>query len=68
VRDGDVFGRTVNTAARIADVAPDGRLYVADVLASALPPERYVLQHAERALLQGIGPVPLVDVTRVAGS
>jgi adenylate cyclase len=65
MRDGDVFGRTVNTAARIADVAPDGRLYVADVLASALPPERYVLRPADRAVLQGIGPVPLVDVRRV---
>jgi adenylate cyclase len=64
MRDGDVFGRTVNTAARIADVAPDGRLYVADVLASALPPQRYVLRPADGAVLQGIGPFPLVDVTR----
>jgi len=64
MRDGDVFGRTVNTAARIADVTPDGRLYVAEALASALPPERYVLRPVDRALLQGIGPVPIVDVTR----
>ncbi len=27
-RDGDVFGRTVNLAARISDVAPSGALYV----------------------------------------
>ena len=27
-RDGDIFGRTVNLAARIADAAPDGRLWV----------------------------------------
>jgi len=66
MRDGDVFGRTVNTAARIADVTPDGRLYVAEALASALPPDRYVLRPADRALLQGIGTVHLVDVTRVA--
>ena len=65
MRDGDVFGRTVNTAARIADVAPDGRLYVADVLAWALPPQPYVLRPADRAYLQGIGHVALVDVTRV---
>ncbi len=64
MRDGDVFGRTVNTAARIADVTPDGRLYVAEALASALPPERYVLRPVDRAVLQGIGPVPIVDVTR----
>jgi len=65
MRDGDVFGRTVNMAARIADLAPDGRLYVAEGLASALPPERYVLRPMDRALLQGIGRVPLVDVARV---
>ncbi|HYU51159.1 MAG TPA: hypothetical protein VEO91_14645 [Candidatus Limnocylindria bacterium] len=54
----------MNTAARIADVTPDGRLYVAEALASTLPTERYVLRPVDRAVLQGIGPVPIVDVTR----
>jgi adenylate cyclase len=63
VRDGDVFGRTVNTAARIADAAPDGRLYAPEGLASALPAERFRVQPAEVAVLQGLGRLALVDIT-----
>ena len=36
VRDGDIFGRTVNLAARISDAAPDGRLWVTDAVAEDL--------------------------------
>ncbi len=63
-RDGDVFGRTVNLSARISDVAPDGRLWVPDGLAAALPPDRFELTSTGSALLQGLGPVSLVDVSR----
>jgi adenylate cyclase len=63
-RDGDVFGRTVNSAARIADVAPDGRLYATLEVASSLPPERFALQRVEPTPLQGIGIVDLADVRR----
>ena len=65
-RDGDVFGRTVNLAARIADATPDGRLYVPEGLASTLAPGRFVLTPAAGAYLPGIGGVDLVDVARAA--
>ena len=42
-RDGDVFGRTVNLAARIADAAPDGRAWVPEPLAGGLPAGRFRL-------------------------
>jgi adenylate cyclase len=67
VREGDVFGRTVNLAARIADVTPDGRLYVPDDVAAALPVDRFKLRPADGATLQGIGRVALTDVDRASG-
>jgi adenylate cyclase len=67
VRDGDVFGRTVNMAARIADVTPDGHLYVPEAVASTLRRDRLDLRIADVTLLQGIGRVALVDVVRAAG-
>ena len=67
VRDGDVFGRTVNLAARISDVAPDGRLLVTEAVAEGIASEGLVLARTEGALLQGIGLVPLVDVSREGG-
>ncbi len=63
-RDGDVFGRTVNLAARIADATPDGHLYVPETVAAILPPERFELRPVAGADLQGIGPVGLLDVRR----
>ena len=66
-RDGDVFGRTVNLAARISDAAPDGRLWVTDAVAERLAGERFALARTDGALLQGIGQVPLVDVSRGGG-
>ena len=63
-RDGDIFGRTVNTAARIADTAPDGRLYLTERLARELATEGFELRPAGSVELQGIGPTALVDVTR----
>ena len=63
-RDGDIFGRTVNLAARVADATPDGHLYVPEPVASALSPDRFQLQPVGGAVLQGIGGVALVDVSR----
>ena len=63
-RDGDVFGRTVNLAARIADATPDGHLYAPETVAAALPPDRFDLRPVDGAVLQGIGRVALLDVTR----
>jgi adenylate cyclase len=64
VREGDVFGRTVNMAARIADVAPDGCLYVPASVAAELPQGAFETRPVVSPLLQGIGVVPLVDVIR----
>ncbi len=68
VRDGDVFGRTVNLAARISDVAPDGHVYVpaslAAALAAASPPGAFTSAPADAAVLQGIGRVELVSMRR----
>jgi len=66
-RDGDIFGRTVNLAARVADATPDGRLYVPEQVASILPPDRFDLRATPEALLQGIGRVALIDVVRASG-
>ena len=67
VRDGDVFGRTVNMAARVADAAPDGHLYVPETVAPTLGTDRFNLRPADAAVLQGIGRVALVDVVRATG-
>jgi adenylate cyclase len=68
VRDGDVFGRTVNLAARIADATPDGRLYMPEAVASGLDPSRFSIEPVAAPDLQGIGEVALADVGRVAVS
>ncbi len=64
VREGDVFGRTVNLAARISDVAPDGRVYVPATVAAELPARTFDVRPVDDAELQGIGLVALVDVSR----
>lgn len=64
VRDGDVFGRTVNLAARISDVAPDGRLYAPRAFADALPADRFKYKPTGGEVLQGLGRVELVDLVR----
>jgi class 3 adenylate cyclase len=64
VREGDIFGRTVNMAARIADIAPDGRLYLPASVAAELPAGAFAARPVEAAVLQGIGRVSLVDVDR----
>lgn len=65
-RDGDVFGRTVNMAARISDEAPDGRLYGPVTLTSALPIERFTVSPVDAVSLPGIGLTALADIQRAA--
>jgi len=65
VRDNDVFGRTVNLAARIADVTPDGRLYLPAAATSTLAAnDRWTVTAVEPVALQGIGRVELMELKR----
>jgi class 3 adenylate cyclase len=54
-RNGDVFGSTVNTAARLATVAQAGQVVVNDVAASAL-------SAADRTAMTALGPLTLRNV------
>jgi adenylate cyclase len=64
MRDGDVFGRTVNLAARIADVAPRGRLYVPGAVRSAVEGAPFNVRPTKGVVLRGIGQIDLFDVSR----
>ena len=70
VRDGDVFGRTVNRASRIADVADAGSVLMPAPLAEAgLPAGGYAVAHIGSATLSGFPqPVDLARVTRRTAS
>ncbi len=61
-REGDVFGRSVNLAARVSDVAPPGELYVTDAVARALEGSPRRLEPVAPTDLQGIGTVALYRV------
>ena len=63
-REGDVFGRTVNLAARLSDHAPDGAVYVTEAVAADLAGAGLQAEPAGTADLQGIGPVALTRVVR----
>ena len=66
-RDNDVFGQTVNLAARIADAAPDGRLYLTSGDAEAIRVnDEYEAAPVDAIALHGIGLVDVVDVRRAA--
>ena len=56
-REGDVFGRTVNMAARLSDRAPDGEIYVTAEVVMAIEGSGAVATPVGDADLQGIGPV-----------
>jgi class 3 adenylate cyclase len=62
-RDGDIFGRTVNLASRISDVALSGTLYVPVATGRSLA-ERFLVEPAGTATLAGVGPVELARVRR----
>ena len=62
-RDGDIFGRTVNLAARISDVTPSGELYIPASIGHALT-GRFVVTPAGTATLQGVGAIDLAAVRR----
>jgi class 3 adenylate cyclase len=64
-RDGDVFGRTVNLAARISDVAPSGELYVPASVGDALA-GRFAVEQVGAKTLQGVGAIELARVSRQA--
>ena len=66
-REGDVYGRTVNLAARIADLAPDGAVYVTVDLASDLTAAGLTVTPIGTHDLQGIGPVALARVSWPTG-
>jgi adenylate cyclase len=60
VRDGDVFGRTVNLASRIADLAGPGELIVEEGVVVALPRGTAAFEPIGRVELKGIAdPVAL---------
>jgi adenylate cyclase len=64
-RDRDVFGRTVNVAARIAGEAGPGEVMVSDAVARALPEAEVAFEPTGRATLKGIGdPVTLFRAHR----
>ncbi len=62
-RDGDVFGRTVNLASRVADVAPSGALYVTLDVVEAVAGLGLAVEPVGPVELAGIGPVPLARVS-----
>jgi adenylate cyclase len=66
-RDGDIFGRTVNLAARISDIAPSGELYVPASTGEALA-GRFIVESVGPSTLAGIGVVELARVVRPARS
>ena len=62
-RDGDIFGRTVNLAARIADVTPSGELHIPASTGAALAGQ-FVVMPVGTATLRGIGAIELARVAR----
>ncbi len=63
-REGDIYGQTVNLAARISDQAPDGTTYVSAEVAAALVGEPFDCRSVGSFELQGVGAVELFQVTR----
>jgi adenylate cyclase len=64
VRDGDVFGRTVNLAARLSDAASDGQLLIPAALAPELRDLPVAITPAGARAIRGVGDLELATVTR----
>ena len=63
MRDGDVFGRTVNLASRISDVAEPGALLGPASLAARLPTQRFEVVPMGTKMLAGIpDPTELIRI------
>jgi class 3 adenylate cyclase len=62
-RDGDIFGRTVNLAARISDVAPSGELYFPSSIGAGLA-ARFRIEPVGPVALPGIGVLELARIVR----
>jgi len=68
VRDGDVFGRTVNLASRIADRAAAGEVLVEEGVVVALPRGTARFEPVGRVQLKGFpDPIALWRATRPTG-
>lgn len=65
-REGDVFGRSVNLAARISDAAPSGEVYVTAEVADRLGAGPWRVEAVGPAELQGVGRVELLRIVRTA--
>jgi class 3 adenylate cyclase len=66
-RDGDIFGRNVNLAARISDAAPSGELYLPSSISGGLA-GRFRIEPVGPVAMQGIGSLELSRVVRPAPS
>lgn len=67
VREGDIFGRTVNLAARLSDRARPGEVLVSESVAVALPTDRFRCEPQGRVELQGVPrPVAVFSVSAAA--
>jgi adenylate cyclase len=65
VRDGDVFGSTVNLAARLSDIAEAGQILLTGATVVALPAGRFTVEAMPPARLQGFDEA--VEVFRLVG-
>ena len=69
VRDGDIFGRTVNLASRISDVAASGEVLVEEGVVVALPRGTARFAPVGRVELKGFPePIALWRATRFEGT
>jgi adenylate cyclase len=63
-REGDVFGRSVNLAARVSDVARPGEILVTRAVADSLAASPFAADPVPAQALQGIGEVALFRIRR----
>ena len=68
VREGDIFGSTVNLASRLSDQADSGEVLVSESVAATLPRDRFQCRTKGRIDLKGIaGPILAVAVVAWSG-